>query len=83
MEMKYIRYDAGIADAVVIFSNFLDHSQVALSLCPNRELLVSAGFVKFDYEGNLICFGKSHSLGLASDPKDVALIERQIFPEVS
>lgn len=70
--MKYI---IGVDGAVIIFSRFLSHYDVARSL--GMEKPVSAGFVEFSGDG-ISTYGESITLNLPSLPGDHEKIARQI-----
>jgi hypothetical protein len=73
---KYIIWDDGLNDCVMIFSNHLAHANIAMALNITPD---SAGFVEFvDQNGKItaIVSGESVSLKLSSRPEDSRLIER-------
>ena len=76
--MKYVRFtDEWLSDCIIVFSSSLNHNQTIERI--RHETIVSAGFVSFDCDGGLRCFGRSESLDLESNPeKDTALLLRQM-----
>jgi len=76
--MKYVRFtDEWLSDCIIVFSSSLNHNQTIERI--RHETIVSAGFVSFDGDGGLRCFGRSESLDLESNPeKDTALLLRQM-----
>jgi hypothetical protein len=74
---KYVRFDNGLNDVIVIFPNFVEHSTVSI---PGTA--VSAGFIDFDPVGGLhSCWGESVSMGLSAHPDDSKFAQKQ-FPVV-
>lgn len=78
---KYIIWDNGLNDCVMIFSNHIAHANVAMAL---NVTPVSAGFVEFTSNGdivNVIVSGESVSLHCSSRPEDSKIIagELQLF----
>lgn len=75
---KYIIWDDGLNECVMIFSNHLNHAQVAFSMGIEP---ISAGFVEFqsnppDPTIKAVVSGESVSLKLKSRPEDSAIIQR-------
>ena len=69
--MKYIR----TKDGVIVFPMIVAHKEMEDRI---GERVTSAGFVKQDKNKNLICFGRSESLGIKSDPEDTLVLQIQI-----
>lgn len=69
-DWKYILLDMPMTGYVIIlFPPHMKHSDMKNAF-PHIEA-VSAGFVRMDeFDKELICYGKSDSLGLASKPGD-------------
>lgn len=59
--MKYICFDNGLYDEIVMFVDSNDHKQFAMRLNLKDEAIISAGFVTF-YSDGPECFGQSVSL---------------------
>lgn len=75
---KYIIWDDGLDECVMIFSIHLNHAQVAFSMGVEP---ISAGFVEFqsnpqDPAIEAIVSGESISLKLKSRTEDSAIIQR-------
>lgn len=73
MRYKYIREKR--TGFIIWPANAAMHSEVATRM---HLIVHSAGFVRMEPEG-LVCFGKSESLGVTSDPKDSALLTQQLL----
>ena len=74
--MKYIVFRSLEGPRVEIFGSPTTHAnQAAAHPAWQPE---SAGFIRFLAGGQVVCFGRSHSLNLAADPGDAALIEMVI-----
>ena len=76
---KYIIYDDGLTDVVIIFPNHIQHNSMAMMLGCEP---ISAGFVEIDGtrsdEPRAIAFGESVSLGLKSRPQDSKIIQEML-----
>jgi hypothetical protein len=77
---KYLTWDDGITDCVVVFSRHLSHADIAnkLQIAP-----LSAGFVDFIFDQNTSkiiadAYGESVSLKLKSTNDDHKLIQKAI-----
>jgi len=70
--MKYIRTE----DGIIVFPMIIAHAEMKRSI-GNRDIL-SAGFVKQDKDKKLVCFGRSESLNIKSDPEDTMILHIQI-----
>lgn len=74
---KYIIFDSGLNDEIVIFSDMQEHAHIARGL----GMIVSAGFISigFNEDGQLdaSCFGKSVSLDVESRPEIDSKIARK------
>ncbi len=90
--MKYIRVDKLVGDksprtiirnAIIMFPTNIDHDHFALNIMrlPKTRIL-SAGFVRTDYNCMYVCHGKSVSLGLESHPDDTAHLNKQSETEL-
>ena len=74
--MKYIVFRSLEGPRVEIFGSPTTHAnQAAAHPAWQPE---SAGFISFLAGGQVVCFGRSHSLNLAADSGDAALIEMVI-----
>ena len=78
MAMKYICFDNGMFDEIVIFTDNNDHRQFALDKGITENNILSAGFVTY-YSDGLECYGTSISLKKNSRGKeDTDLLMRMI-----
>lgn len=77
---KYVLLDMSIGGTVIIiFPPVVSHADVAKGFHGSEA--VSAGFVRFDEsKQELICYGKSESLGLSSDPEDSVYANYLLHP---
>ena len=75
MALKYIVYDNGMFDEIVVFTEQNDHNDFRLKLGIKLEDVMSAGFVGFAVDGPY-CYGRSQSLQKAADEGDTALLMR-------
>ncbi len=74
-KMKYIRYDTGLYESVIIFDHITQHQEVAQKM-RSIESVVSAGFVDI-VDGKFRCYGRSISLDIGSKPiEDAAYVNR-------
>jgi len=71
---KYIVFDSGAIEDIIIFSMIQDHAMMAHRL---RLMPVSAGFVEFLIDGP-VCYGKSMSLELDSREIDTKIVRRAL-----
>lgn len=73
-DAKYIVFDAGVIEDIIVFSLIQDHAKMA-----NRLMLkpVSAGFIMFRETGPQ-CYGKSRSLDLESREIDTKIARRAL-----
>lgn len=76
MKAKYVVYDRGGIELMIIFSGLERHDEMTRGI---RWPVVSAGFIEW-YDGELYCGGKSESLGIDSRPQDVVLAEQILSP---
>jgi hypothetical protein len=67
--VKYIVFDTV---EIITFQPHIGHDKMAFRF-PDKKP-TSAGFVGWD-NGKLVCYGRSESLGLESDPFDTRLLE--------
>jgi len=78
MAMKYICFDNGMFDEIIIFMDINDHRQFALDKGIREDRIISAGFVTH-YSDGLECYGTSISLKKQSRGKtDTDLLMRMI-----
>ena len=70
MRVKYIVVNNGLHDVMIMFSDLLQHADVASGFAK----IISAGFINPE---TLSCSGKSISLGLGSRPEDTEIARRQ------
>lgn len=64
----------------MLFSDNLIHDEVSRGIRFSTRFnvggpAISAGFVKRDSSGQLVCSGKSESLGIAADPEDTPRLQ--------
>lgn len=79
-DAKYVIFeDFAAGPTAVVFPNWMDHNWFK-DLWPTAEI-ISAGFVSFDADGGVQCYGKSHTLGVESRLDDVKIVRRQILGE--
>lgn len=78
MEMKYICWDNGGFDEIIVFSSHRPHDVMAGVLNIKRDAIRSAGFVTVRDDGGVQCYGRSHGLGVAAHPDDTALLNRNL-----
>ena len=71
--MKYIVFRSPEGPRVEIFGSPTTHANQAAAHPAWQPQ--SAGFIRFLDGGQVVCFGRSHSLNLAADPADAVLIE--------
>ena len=69
MKSKYVIIEHDGMDAVVVFSPFLLHQDVA-----GKSKIKSAGFCKLDVKGNWITYGESVSLSCDARPQDAKIL---------
>lgn len=75
--MKYIIFDNGMNDFPIIFPNFIEH--LAIAQMHSEWTPIRAGFIAFDWDGGLNCFGNSFSLKLESNSEiDNKLINKAL-----
>ena len=82
MTSKYICIDYGLAgDTIFIFPEYVSHKEVADKMADIHTIL-SAGFVRENVTGKLVCYGCSDSIGIESRPvEDTAIINRMFGME--
>lgn len=75
--MKYIVFNNGMNDIPIIFPNFIEHNVMAEKFTPWTP--IRAGFIAFDWDGGLNCYGDSFTLKLKSNSKiDNCLINKAL-----
>ena len=77
---KYIIWDDGLTDCVLVFSTHLNHKQIAIDM---GIMPISAGFVSFERNPEndsikAVVSGGSVSLRLDSRTEDSAIIQREL-----
>ncbi|NJO64948.1 MAG: hypothetical protein HC836_44600 [Richelia sp. RM2_1_2] len=76
MAMKYICFDNGLFDEIVVFSSNNDHNEFRNKLGINIDDVISAGFISVN-GGELHCYGVSVSLKKKSRPDiDTKLVKK-------
>jgi hypothetical protein len=70
--MKYIMFKTGDMDTPVIFPNHIQHKDMAANL---KMKPISAGFFT-EFAGEVVCYGDSMTLDIASRPQDTDIIKR-------
>lgn len=73
-DAKYIVFDSGVIEDIIIFSLIQEHAMMAHRL---RLKPISAGFVEFRQSGPE-CYGKSKSLVLDSREIDTKIVRRAL-----
>ncbi len=73
-KLKYIVFDTGFCEMIVVFPNAAQHRDFAVM----PWTVVSAGFVRQTNGGFWQCYGESISLGVKSRLEDTALANRQL-----
>ena len=73
-QMKYIIVDDGMSDVPYIFPEHIEHTLMAGLV---HGTAISAGFISFSID-SLVCYGKSISLDIESQPEDSDLINKLI-----
>lgn len=73
-KMKYIIYDTGMYDSVIIFDHITQHVDMAQKMYA-IDSVVSAGFVRI-VDGKFECFGRSVSLDINSRSDDSAYVNK-------
>lgn len=68
MAMKYICYDNGLLDVIIVFPDMIDHNDMRCRLNVPIENVLSAGFVAAENENGPSCYGMSVSLKVESRP---------------
>ena len=81
--MKYLMWKAGTKYVPVLFPDNMHHRDFKETLEENilelrAATLVSAGKVRLDLDGMVICYDYSHGLGIKPDPNDDDIIERSL-----
>jgi hypothetical protein len=69
MKSKYVIIEHDGTDAVLVFSPFLLHQDVA-----GNKKIKSAGFCKLDANGHWIVCGESVSLNCKANPQDAKIL---------
>jgi hypothetical protein len=78
-ESKYICIDYGLAgDTIFIFPEYVVHKDVAHAMGGGNPI-ISAGFVRRNHVGNLVCYGESESLGIKSRPDADSALANMMF----
>ncbi len=75
-KMKYIIYDTGLYESVMIFDHITQHVDVAQRI-HSIESVVSAGFISV-VDGKFQCFGRSLSLDIDSRPEDSDYVNKMM-----
>jgi len=71
-KIKYVVFDNGLVEDMIIFSDLTQHADVARGL-----EVVSAGFIQI-FDG-VCCYGDSISLGVKSRPEEDEKIARRVL----
>ena len=74
--LKYIAYDAPLAEEIVMFSPMISHENMATMMGLTEVL--GAGFVRMSESGELMCYGSSFTLQVKSRPEDTDLLKRML-----
>lgn len=76
MALKYICFDNGMFDEIVVFTDNNDHGNMCFRLGIEETDVISAGFVAYTDDGKPYCYGNSHSLKVPSREEDTELLLR-------
>lgn len=76
MAMKYICFDNGRFDELIIFGDNNEHSTVASKYGIKEDKILSAGFVGLLSSGSPYCYGMSYSLRKQSRDIDTKILSR-------
>lgn len=77
VKSKYLIFESGDIEAVVVFSSILLHQDVA-----GRRKIKSAGFCALDNNGNWVAYGESVSLNCRSRPEDAEILNQHLSRKV-
>ena len=69
MTSKYIVYLYKGLEVIIIFSEVIQHSDIAKKLVESEDYVISAGFIRLDFDNKLCCYGESISLNKKSRPE--------------
>jgi hypothetical protein len=72
MKIKYITFDTGLYDCIVIFPAYTKHSEIG-----SLGKLLGAGFIEV-VDGKWNCYGESVSLDIKSRPEDTIIANEHI-----
>lgn len=73
-KMKYICYDDGHVDTLIVFPDHIQHSDMARQLNLAQGMLLGAGFVVMGNDGAPMCYGDSVSLDIKSREEDTFIL---------
>lgn len=73
---KYITFDNGLIDTIIVFPEFTQHSHISI----HHSNILGAGFIDIMEDGSWKCFGESISLNVKSRPEDTKIANEQ-FPK--
>ena len=69
---KYITFDNGLVDTIIIFPEFTQHRAIDL---PGK--ILGAGFISYS-DNSWKCYGESISLNVKSRPEDSIIANKQL-----
>jgi hypothetical protein len=72
MNIKYITFNTGSYDSIVIFPKYTKHSEIGI-----LGTILGAGFIEV-VDGKWVCFGESVSLKTKSRPEDTIIANKFI-----
>lgn len=72
MKIKYITYDNGLLDTIIIFPEYVMHRDVGV-----QGEILGAGFIEV-IDGKWSCYGESISLKIKSRPEDTKIANKFI-----
>jgi len=75
-DAKYIVVKINQFETMIVFPNFVMHSDIACTILSNPDDVISAGFIYIDALGGIRCYGESISLNKKSHPEDTRLAMR-------
>lgn len=72
MKIKYITFDTGLIEAIIIFPEYVMHRDIGI-----QGKILGAGFIEV-IDGQWNCYGESISLKVKSRPEDSKIANKYI-----
>lgn len=72
MKIKYITFDTGLIEAIIIFPEYVMHRDIGI-----QGEILGAGFIEV-IDGQWNCYGESISLKVKSRPEDSKIANKYI-----